>query len=262
LAEYNNLANARRIYAGEVLKIPPKGEALLASADNLAKTEASRRAEAIRNTTPPSRQVGMIEAPVVTDASSPEATINLVETERILTLDLPVPEPVLKEEKHSPVVAEPAVEAPPVLSEWILVEPEETLGHFATWLEVPTQRLREINGLRYAQEIQIGQRIRLTFQRVSAEEFYHLRLEHKRSIEEDFFSTYKVDTTQVHIVDRGQNIWMISNDIYQLPMWLIAKYNTDRDLTRLQKGDQLVIPVVSPANPDALLNPTTAPAEQ
>jgi len=259
LVEYNNIANAKRIYAGEVLKIPPKGDALLASADNLAKTESARRAEAMSlgPATPP-----LAEAPMVTDVSSPEATINLVENERILTLDLPVPEPVLKEERLPPIVAEPTVEAQPILSEWILVEPEETLGHYATWLEVPTQRLREINGLRYAQEIQIGQRIRLTFQRVSAEEFYHRRLEHKRSIEEDFFTTYKVDTTQVHTVDRGQNIWMISNDIYQLPMWLIAKYNTDRDLTRLQKGDQLVIPVVSPANPDALLNPTTAPTEQ
>lgn len=261
LAEYNNLANVRRIYAGEVLKVPPKGDALLASAETLAKSQSATKSYPLSGE-PPTTPATLAQAPVVTDASSPEATINLVEKERILTLDLPVPEPVVKKEKLPPVVAESTVEAQPVLSEWILVEPEETLGHYAIWLEVPTQRLREINGLRYAQEIQIGQRIRLTFQRVSAEEFYHRRLEYKRSIEEDFFATYKVDTTQVHTVDRGQNIWMISNDIYQLPMWLIAKYNTDRDLTRLQKGDQLVIPVVSPANPDALLNPTAAPTEQ
>jgi len=135
------------------------------------------------------------------------------------------------------------------------VEAEETLGHYASWLSVSTQRLRELNGLRYAQEMHVGQRIRLSFQNVSAEEFHRRRLEFQRSIEEDFFSTYRVDTTQTHIVGRGQNIWMICNDIYQLPMWLVAKYNTDRDLTRLQTGEQLVIPVVSPTNPGATPEP-------
>jgi membrane-bound lytic murein transglycosylase D len=109
--------------------------------------------------------------------------------------------------------------------------------------------------LRYAEEIQIGQRIRLAFQKVSSEEFHRRRLEFQRSLEEDFYSTYRVDTTQTHIVTRGQNIWMICNDIYQVPMWLVVKYNTDRDLNRLNKGDQLVIPVVSP------INPTTVPTE-
>jgi membrane-bound lytic murein transglycosylase D len=177
-----------------------------------------------------------------------------VETERIVTLDLPVPQPVQPEPR--PSVPEPRAEQLPVLTEWILVEPEETLGHYATWLAMPTQRLRELNGLRYAQEIQVGQRIRLSFQNVSAEEFHRRRLEYQRSLEEDFFSSYRVDTTQTHTVARGQNIWSICNDIYQLPMWLVAKYNTDRDLIRLQSGDQLVIPVVSPTNP------TSTPAEQ
>jgi membrane-bound lytic murein transglycosylase D len=260
LVEYNNLSSAQHIYAGEVLKIPPTDSQLLASTESLARSAAAKKVEVLQMTS--STTMASAEPPVVSDASSPEAAINLVEKERILTLDLPIPQPVLKEEKRPPVVVEEAVEELPIESEWLLVEAEETLGHYATWLEVPTQRLREINGLRYAQEIQIGQRIRLTFQRVSAREFYHRRLEYRRSIEEDFFTTFKVDTTQVHTVARGQNIWMISNDIYQLPMWLIAKYNSDRDLTRLNKGDQLVIPVVSPANPDAMVNSAPAPVDQ
>jgi membrane-bound lytic murein transglycosylase D len=260
LVEYNNLSSAQRIYAGEVLKIPPTDAQLLASTESLARSATAKKAEPIQMTS--STTMAIAEAPVVSDASPPEAAIDLVESERILTLDLPVPQPVVKEEKRPPVIVEETAEELPIESEWLLVEAEETLGHYATWLEVPTQRLREINGLRYAQEIQIGQRIRLTFQRVSAREFYHRRLEYRRSIEEDFFTTFKVDTTQVHTVARGQNIWMICNDIYQLPMWLIVKYNSDRDLTRLNMGDQLVIPVVSPANPDAMVNSAPTPVDQ
>lgn len=249
LAEYNNLFNAHRIYAGQILKIPPTGEQLLASAGPARAPEVAKE-----NVTAP---IAMAEAPITSDAANPDTPVNLVERERILTLDLPAPQPVVTEEsRRAAAASEFSRTALPVPSEWIRVEAEETLGHYATWLEVPTQRLRELNGLRYAEEIHIGQRIRLSFQKVSAEEFHRRRLEYLRSLEEDFFSTYRVDTTQTHIVGRGQNIWVICNDIYQLPMWLVAKYNADRDLNRLQTGDQLVIPVVSPTNP------TTAPNQQ
>jgi len=238
LAEYNNLANAHRIYVGDVLKVPPTKAQLLASAEPVKKTEA------IGN---------HVEAPASSEASSREAPVNLVEQERILTLDLPAPQRTAPEERPRPVTIGEAEEAGmPPPSEWILVEAEETLGHYATWLEVPTQRLRELNGLRYAKEIHIGQRIRLTYQKVSGEEFQRQRLEYHRILEEDFFSTFRVDTTQTHVVARGQNIWTICNDIYQVPMWLVAKYNADRDLDRLNKGDQLLIPVVSPTNPETV----------
>ena len=249
LAEYNSLNNQRRIYAGQILKVPPAEAQLLASAETVSRPALPAKEEA-------PAPAPVVEAPPATDGAAIETPVNLVERERIATLDLPVPPPANRDEP-APVTAEPSathVETPPT-SEWILVEAEETLGHYASWLSVSTQRLRELNGLRYAQEMHVGQRIRLSFQNVSAEEFHRRRLEFQRSIEEDFFSTYRVDTTQTHIVGRGQNIWMICNDIYQLPMWLVAKYNTDRDLTRLQTGEQLVIPVVSPTNPGATPEP-------
>jgi membrane-bound lytic murein transglycosylase D len=137
------------------------------------------------------------------------------------------------------------------ISEWIHVEADETLGHYASWLEIPTQRLRELNGLRFNQDIHIGQRIRLRYDRVSAEEFQRRRYEYQRSLEEDFFSNYAVDTLQTHRVGRGQNIWQICNDVYQVPIWLVVKYNPDRDLAKLNTGDSLSIPVVVPLNPAA-----------
>lgn len=250
LAEYNNLSNAHRIYVGQILRIPPTGASLLASAGTSGASEAPKKGES-------SATIAMAEAPISSDAAAQEPAVGLVERERILTLDLPVPEPLAPvESNRTAAKSDLSPVAAPALSEWIRVEAEETLGHYANWLELPTQRLRELNGLRYGDEIRVGQRIRLSFQNVSALEFHRRRLEYLRSIEEDFFSTYRVDTTQTHIVSRGQNIWMICNDIYQLPVWLVAKYNSERDLYQLQAGDQLLIPVVSTANP------TTAPNQQ
>ncbi|MDZ7268104.1 MAG: LysM peptidoglycan-binding domain-containing protein [candidate division KSB1 bacterium] len=134
---------------------------------------------------------------------------------------------------------------------WIKVEPEETLGHYATWLEIPTQRLRALNGLRYSEDIRIGQRIRLSYARVSATEFERRRNEYHRSIEEDFFSTYKVDSVQTHRLKRGETIWKICNEIYQVPVWLVAMYNPDLDLYNLNLNDELKIPSVVSINPAA-----------
>ncbi len=133
---------------------------------------------------------------------------------------------------------------------WIRVEPDETLGHYADWLGIPTQRVRRWNGLSYGQYLQIGQRIRLRFETVSASDFEEKRLEYHRSLEEDFFSNYRVVGTKIHTVRRGENIWYLCNSVFELPYWLVKSYNGDRNLFRLHPGDSIVIPEVESLNPD------------
>jgi membrane-bound lytic murein transglycosylase D len=266
LAEYNNLSPNARINSGQILKIPPKSTDMLASAAPPAATTLPEVAPL--PTTPamsPSLAVTNPSFTIASDAASSETDIepiNRIEREAIVTLDIaPAPKPALVTDGSNVVGGagdgrRPTTPAPSPqprqmepLSQWIHVEADETLGHYATWLEIPTQRLRELNGLRYNQDIHIGQRIRLSYERVSAEEFQRRRYEYQRSLEEDFFSSYAVDSLQTHKVGRGQNIWQICNDIYQIPIWLVAKYNPDRDLAKLNPGDTLSIPVVMPLKP-------------
>jgi membrane-bound lytic murein transglycosylase D len=276
LAEHNNLGRNARINSGQILKIPPKSADMLASAappvaaklPEAATTAASTPASAAPILASP-----VVDAPVVSDAMSADVEIeplNRVEREAILTLDIePAPKPALVTDGSNVVGGAgeaPSVETPantPTLqmqpqprrsepvSEWIHVEADETLGHYASWLQIPTRRLRELNGLRFNQDIHIGQRIRLSYERVSGEEFQRQRYEYQRSLEEDFFANYTVDSLQTHRVGRGQNIWQICNDVYQVPIWLVVKYNPDRDLAKLNPGDSLSIPVVVPLNPAA-----------
>jgi membrane-bound lytic murein transglycosylase D len=264
LVEYNNISSHARIYAGQILKIPPKGRSLLASAEPVVAKSLSAAGSSETPVSSPLAAAPPHTIPAASDAMGTEEEIEpiaRIEREAIITLDLePLSRPELVTD-GSNVVGGPGAVSTPLsspkprrsepLSEWIYVEAEETLGHYATWLEIPTQRLRELNGLRYSQDIHIGQRIRLSYDRVSAEEFQRRRYEYQRSMEEDFFSNYTVDTVQTHRVGRGQNIWQICNDIYQVPMWLVAKYNPDRDLSKLRTGDSISIPVVIPINPAA-----------
>ena len=133
---------------------------------------------------------------------------------------------------------------------WIRVEPGETLGHYADWLGIPTQRVRRWNGLSYRQYLQIGQRIKLRFETVSATDFEEKRLEYHRSIEEDFFQNYEIVGTQVHKVRRGENIWYLCNYVYDLPYWLVKSYNGNRNLFQLHPGDEIIVPKVESKNPD------------
>jgi len=127
---------------------------------------------------------------------------------------------------------------------WVVVEPDETLGHFADWLDVPTWRLRAVNRLSYSTPIQIGQRLLLTFENVTPEELHRRRIEFHQGIEEDFYRNFRVEGDMLYVVKRGDNIWDICNRQYEIPYWLVKKYNPDRDLFNLHAGDEIVMPVV------------------
>lgn len=126
--------------------------------------------------------------------------------------------------------------------------PEETLGHFADWLEIPTQKLRVLNGLVYGQEIHLGQKIKIIFSNVRKEDFEQRRMEYHRSIEEDFFSSFRVDGVQIHKLKRGENVWYLCNEVYEVPYWLIIKYNPNINFEHLQKGDEIIIPLIASIN--------------
>lgn len=139
--------------------------------------------------------------------------------------------------------------ASPSKIHWITVEADETLGHYADWLGLPTQVLRRLNGLRYGQNIHVGQRIKILLSKVSLEEFEQKRMEYHQGIQEDFFSTYAVDGALNHQIKRGENIWYLCNYVYEVPYWLIKRYNPNKNLQKLKPGDTIVIPNVSKINP-------------
>lgn len=131
---------------------------------------------------------------------------------------------------------------------YIRVEPEETLGHYAEWLQVKTQKVRNWNNLPFGESIQLNRKIKLVFDTISATEFNRMRLEYHRGIEEDFFMNYEISGTLEHQVKSGENIWYLCNYTYNLPFWLIVDYNKDVNFAALKVGDKLIIPEVKARN--------------
>lgn len=126
----------------------------------------------------------------------------------------------------------------------IQVDTGETLGHFADWLQVSTQTIRNLNRLAFRQEIHMDQSLVIPFSRVDREQFEERRYEFHKEFEEDFLNAYAIEGTWNYHVQRGDNIWTLCKEQFDLPVWLIKKYNLSLNLNRLQPGQTIVIPIV------------------
>jgi membrane-bound lytic murein transglycosylase D len=127
----------------------------------------------------------------------------------------------------------------------IRVEAAETLGHYADWLDLRASQLRTLNNMRYGTVLQVGTRLRLDFSRVSAEQFEQRRLAHHQQLQSSYFTAHHITGSEVHTVRSGESVWVLSQQRYDLPLWLLRQYNPDVDFAALQPGTRLVIPRVS-----------------
>jgi membrane-bound lytic murein transglycosylase D len=126
----------------------------------------------------------------------------------------------------------------------IRVEATETLGHYADWLQIPTQRLRVVNKLKARQTVQLGQKLQLDYSRVSRESFEQLRRDYHAKLQGEFFAQHRISGTEVYIVRRGDSLWTMTQRFANLPIWLLRQYNPDTDLSDLRAGTQVVMPRV------------------
>jgi membrane-bound lytic murein transglycosylase D len=135
----------------------------------------------------------------------------------------------------------------------IEVQAAETLGHYADWLDVRTQRLRDLNGYSFRQPVVIGNRLRLDFSAVGKEEFAARRFRYHRELQEAFFTRYRITDTRVHQLRRGESLYVLTLRRYKVPVWLLRQYNPDLDLNRVQTGVDIVFPQIELANsPEAV----------
>ena len=128
----------------------------------------------------------------------------------------------------------------------VTVQAEETLGHYAEWLEIRASQLRSTNGMRYGDPLVIGRRVHLDFDLVTPEEFERRRLEYHRTLQSEFFSSFEVTGTEKHVLRKGESLWYLAERKFRVPIWLLRQYNPELNLASLPAGANMVIPVVEP----------------
>lgn len=127
----------------------------------------------------------------------------------------------------------------------IEVQPLETLGHYADWLDLRTQRLRDINGMAFRTPLELGQRLKLDLSRVSAAEFESLRTAYQQAQQDAFFRDHTIRGITEHVVRRGESVWVLSLRRYNVPLWLFRQYNPELDLHNVRPGTRVSLPVLA-----------------
>ena len=54
------------------------------------------------------------------------------------------------------------------------------------------------------------------------------------------------DDPESHVIRSGESIWVLAQQRYNIPIWLLRQYNPDLDMGSVRPGTMLVIPLVEP----------------
>jgi membrane-bound lytic murein transglycosylase D len=131
------------------------------------------------------------------------------------------------------------------------IQDGETLGHLADWLNIRTQRLRDLNGLQFGEPVAVGRQIRLDLSATSPETFTARRIAWHREVQDAFFVNYKVTATTEHKVKSGESLWVLTNKRYKVPVWLLRQYNPDVDFESVRAGTRIIFPRIEPVEREA-----------
>ena len=126
----------------------------------------------------------------------------------------------------------------------IQVEVEETLGHYAEWAGVRTQLIRRLNALSFGQTLHLHQKIKIPLNRTTAQKFEENRYEFHKRLQEDFFAAYRISDLQTYRVKRGDNLWNLCLEKFDIPMWLLKNCNPEVDFAELRMNQKLMVPQI------------------
>ncbi|RMG66145.1 MAG: LysM peptidoglycan-binding domain-containing protein [Calditrichaeota bacterium] len=126
----------------------------------------------------------------------------------------------------------------------IVVFPEETPGHIAEWLNLPTYRIRQLNGLTRRQPIYAGQILRVDFSRVSPQEFLRRRLQFHLQLLSSVLDFHRPIYLTTHVVQPGESLWSIAEQIHKIPVNILLYFNPVDKLNQLRPGDVIQLPAM------------------
>jgi membrane-bound lytic murein transglycosylase D len=245
LMSMNQIRNRNRIYVGQVLYLRPSPESKRAAARPVAVASTQEAAPAVAK-----------PKPQVADEPVKKAPAEERTTEEVLAASADTQAPPTKTQASRADPNDYSVGS----DNTIEVQAAETLGHYADWLQVRTQSLRDINGLSYRRPVVVGQRVKLDLSNVDVAEFTNRRVTFHRDMQEAFFASYRVIDTTEHKLKRGESVWVLTHQNYKVPVWLVRQYNPDLDFGQVRPGMRIVFPLVERVDHQARIRGALAEA--
>ena len=242
LLRLNSLPDKDRLYPGQLLRIT-------------APIQAPHSARAVPGTDKALPTTSIEDTDVSEESACCVAQADASPDSPATVEALPLP-PAATETSHSGLEADPS-DYSVADDDTIEVQTEETLGHYADWLGLPTQRLRSMNHLEFRQPLVLGRRLKLDFSRASPQAFESKRRAYHQALQDRFFKEYRIADTRTHQVRDGESLWVLTHHRYQVPFWLFHQYNPDLDVQTLRPGTRLIFPVLERRQQDPQRPPGT-----
>ena len=222
LVALNNLSSSNRIRAGQQLRLPAAGPAPIVAATAAPIASPDVAVASLETTEEESDYLEELASSVL-DGDFAAALLGTLQTA------------LLSDPSDYSVAADNTIE----------VHPLETLGHYADWLGIRTQRLRDINGLAFRTPVEVGNRIRLDLGTVDAKTFEDRRVDFHRRQQDAFFREHVITGVIEHVISSGESIWILSLRKYDVPVWLFRQYNPGLDAHNVQSGTVVQFPVLT-----------------
>jgi membrane-bound lytic murein transglycosylase D len=253
LARTNRLRTSARLSPGRVLTLPePTGPTLAAAAGMPAAAPEAPAAAQLAATLAPPSAGGAVTADVAERESAEEAAAAAARPKRYATITLEMVSAAQEDAVGPSLGPGPDAEQSADPTDYtvakdntIRIAADETLGHYADWLGVGTQHLRDLNHFGAKRALRIGERLHLDFTKVSAETFESRRLGFHRALQAGYFASHRIVGTEVYIARSGDSLWTLTQRAKgQLPLWLLQQYNPEVNFADLRPGTQIVMPRV------------------
>lgn len=271
----NGIQDPHRIYPGQQIKLPGfeanagSGVAIAASLAPVApvqiqfseQSEAEVIDVAIRIEEP--TVVAVKEQPEPVTSGAPQLALNEEPSPPAAVLPyIEELEPAISDAEGEAVALDPALdvtESNEQLNEALSADPSdytvasnntveiqasETLGHFADWLGLRAWDIRRLNNMAFRDPVIISKRLKLDFSKVNIAEFELRRRDFHVTMQQEFFSNYRIQNVEQYQVKRNDNVGNIARNRYSTPVWLLRQYNPGLDFNRIQIGQEIVFPLV------------------
>jgi membrane-bound lytic murein transglycosylase D len=229
LVALNSLSSSHRIRAGQKIRLPAAGPApTVIAAAKPAEPEVAEEPVIVAAT-------AVADAEAVGSAVIEEATPGAMADDLAAPTAVVASTELLSDPSDYTVAADNSIE----------VQPLETLGHYGDWLEIKTQRLRDINGLRFGRSLRLGERIRLDTAKIDVATFERRRIEYHRQQQDQFFRQHVIARVAEHTIRPGESIWVLSLRKFGVPLWLFRQYNPGVDVQQVMPGTKVQFPILT-----------------
>lgn len=127
----------------------------------------------------------------------------------------------------------------------IQVATDETLGHYADWLDIGFSKpILKLNGIKSSRSVWIGKTIRLPIKdKATKKRFEAKRIAYHRNLQKHYFDQYAVTGKKQYRFQSGDNPWTIAS-AHQIPLWLLKRFNPGIFKNQHDIGNVVVLPVL------------------